>query len=113
MDIEKIEKFIDAGYTKTEIEAMEKGDGGGEQGGETTGANVTTPDKKSGDGVQTDAGEVNAEALAAMVKTLTASVDSLKETVKSIQSANVNAASVDSNTDNKISDVMKSFIDTL
>ncbi len=99
MDIETITKLLDAGYTKEEITALEnpKPEGG-------------APDKHEDQDKpkENEAGEVN-EAIAALTKT----VEGLTATVKAMQDANVKDATGGKPDGNKVTDVMKSFIDTL
>ena len=115
MDIEKIEKFIDAGYTKEEINAM-LSDGGNAAAVQTqneqqaTGAEPEKP-KEQGAGNPTHDSEVNT---AEMLKTLTRTVEGLKDTVKALQAANVkNADSGGKKPENEINNIMDSFIKTL
>ena len=115
MDIEKIEKFIDAGYTKEEINAMlsEGGNAGAVQTPNEQPA--TSPkleeSKEQGAGNTPHDSEVNT---AEMLKTLTSTVEGLKDTVKALQAANAkNADSGGKKPDNEISSIMDSFIKTL
>lgn len=109
MDIETITKLLDAGYTKEEISALEnnpKPEGKPEE--------PKPEDKPTGENKDQDepkenaAGEVN-EAIAALTKT----VEGLTATVKAMQDANVKGATGGKPDGNKVTDVMKSFIDTL
>ena len=108
MDIETITKLLDAGYTKEEISALEnpKPEGKPEEQKPEGGA----PDKHEDQDKpkENEAGEVN-EAIAALTKT----VEGLTATVKAMQDANVKGATGGKPDGNKVTDVMKSFIDTL
>ena len=113
MDIETITKLLDAGYTKEEISALEnnpKPEGKPED----KPKEPKPEDKGTGENKDQDkpkeneAGEVN-EAIAALTKT----VEGLTATVKAMQDANVKGATGGKPDANKVTDVMKSFIDTL
>ena len=108
MDIETITKLLDAGYTKEEISALEnpKPEGKPEEPKPEGGA----PDKHEDQDKpkENEAGEVN-EAIAALTKT----VEGLTATVKAMQDANVKGATGGKPDENKVTDIMKSFIDTL
>ena len=115
MDIEKIEKFIDAGYTKEDIEKMLQG--GNDDGGKSEG--LQEEDKKR---VESGKPENSKESCAdnaphdstiEMVKALTETVNSLKDTVKAMQNNNAEKADSGRKPKDEIEDVMKSFIDTL
>lgn len=108
MDIETITKLLDAGYTKEEISALDnpKPEGKPEE---------PKPDDKPKDAnedqdkpKENEAPEVN-EAIAALTKT----VEGLTATVKAMQDANVKGATGGKPDGNKVTDVMKSFIETL
>ena len=108
MDVETITKLLDAGYTKEEISALDnpKPEGKPEE--------PKPEDKSSGENKDQDepkkneTPEVN-EAIAALTKT----VEGLTATVKAMQDANVKGATGGKPDGNKVTDVMKSFIDTL
>ena len=113
MDIEKIEKFIDAGYTKEEINKMlSDGNAGSDQGRneqQDSGGKPEEPNQ-SGAGDQTHDSAVTLEMLATLTKT----VEGLKDTVKALQSANANMADSGSNKpEDEIKNIMDSFINTL
>lgn len=114
MDIEKIEKFIDAGYTKAEIEALENfGTKGGDDSGEDKkpddeNAGKTAPENES----KVEKAGVSMEITAA-IEALTNTVSGLKETVKAMQDANAGKAATDKPKKDTIGEAMKSFIDTL
>lgn len=108
MDIETITKLLDAGYSKEEITALDnpKPEGKPEEPkpeDKPTGKNEDQDEPK-----KNEAGEVN-EAIAALTKT----VEGLTATVKAMQDANVKGATGGKPDGNKVTDVMKSFIDTL
>lgn len=105
MDIEKIEKFIDAGYTKEEINAMLSESKPAEPEG-------TEHEKAAESGVETPPKDESVTN--DMLKSLTESVAGLQETVKALQAQNVNAAkSASPKTGDKIKEAMDSFIATL
>lgn len=112
MDVETITKLLDAGYTKEEISALDnpKPEGKPEDKPEEP-----KPDDKPKDTnedqdkpKENETPEVN-EAIAALTKT----VEGLTATVKAMQDANVKGATGGKPDGNKVTDVMKSFIDTL
>lgn len=115
MYIEKIEKFIDAGYTKEEINAM-LSDGGNvgtvqTQNEHDTSGSELEKSKEQGAG---DSSHDSALDTAEMLKTLTSTVEGLKDTVKALQAANVkNADSGGKKPENEINNIMDSFIKTL
>lgn len=118
MDIEKIEKFIDAGYTKAEIEALEHPD---TKGGDNSGK-AKEPDNASAEKEQGSANLENESALekvgtsmeiAAAIEALTNTVSGLKETVKAMQDANAGKAATDKPKKDTIGEAMQSFINTL
>ena len=105
MDIEKIEKFIDAGYTKQEIDEMLKGTDAHE-------------DEGAGAGEQDEADKTHESALtsddiAKTIEALTKTVDGLTNTVKAMQEANVNNANGGRAGTDKVGDVINSFIKEL
>ena len=102
MDIEKIEKFIDAGYTKEDIDKMLKGPEPSEP-------------IEQGEEVQIHAGEVEEkEAPDDAMKVLADTVAELSKTVKEIQSANVKAAHTDKpKATDAIKAAMDSFIESI
>ncbi len=109
MDIETITKLLDAGYTKEEISALEnnpKPEGKPEE--PKPEGNEPTENKDQDKPKENETPEVN-EAIAALTKT----VEGLTATVKAMQDANVKGATGGKPDGNKVTDVMKSFIDTL
>lgn len=115
MDIEKIEKFIDAGYTKEDIEKMLQG--GDNDSGKPEG--LQEEDKKPNEGGEPEkpkeqgAGNPTHDSTIEMVKALTETVNSLKDSVKAMQNNNAENADSGRKPKDEIEDVMKSFIDTL
>lgn len=107
MDIEKIEKFIDAGYTKAEIDAL------------LSGGNAEpiqrTDEHNEGSGTPEEPEAPKADVVTAeMLKTLTSTVEGLQETVKALQAANVkNADSGSSKVSDPIKETIDSFINEL
>ena len=113
MNIEKIEKFIDAGYTKEEINKLFEGGNSvavqktDEHGAE--GAEHEEPKEQGAADTPHDSA-VTSE----MLKTLTDTVAGLQETVKALQEQNVKSAKSDSpKTTDKIKAAMDSFINEL
>ena len=102
MDANKIEKFIDAGYTKAEIELLFKDPKVGPE-----------PVKDPEPAKDPEPTNNYHEEFAAAIKTLTDSVAGLQTTVKAIQEANLKGAATDTAKKDTIADTMKSFIDTL
>ena len=105
MDIETITKLLDAGYTKADIDAMQGTDSAGGQNDETAG-------KEQGDAGAKDAGKVeDGDEVAAMLKTLTDTVNGLTTTVKALQDANAKGAHTDKpKATDEIKAAMDSFI---
>ena len=112
MDIEKIEKFIDAGFTKEEINALlgntaPTGEGSGE-------AAASKSEESNEQGEENQAHDSKVEDVSAMFGALTETVKGLQETVKALQAANVkNANSQGAKVSDPIKDVMDSFINSL
>lgn len=110
MDIETITKLLDAGYTKAEIDAMASANEGATS--ETSGESNEAPSEvESNDSAKNES--ALAPELAEMVSKLTETVSGLSATVKALQETNANKAATDKPAHDKVSDVMKSFIDTL
>lgn len=109
MDVETITKLLDAGYTKEEISALDnpKPEGKPEDKPSDNGEDQIKP-KDQDKPKENEQSEVN-EAIAALTKT----VEGLTATVKAMQDANVKGATGGKPDGNKVTDVMKSFIDTL
>lgn len=105
MDIEKIEKFIDAGYTKAEIDALLSGGDIGQVQG-TDEHNEGSGTLKAPEGPEAPKADAVTEE---MLKTLTSTVEGLQETVKALQAANVKNADSGSS---KVSDPIKETIDS-
>ena len=115
MDIETITKLLDAGYTKADIDAMQGTDGAGGQTDESAGKENETAGKEQGDAGAKDAGKVeNGDEVAAMLKTLTDTVNGLTTTVKALQDANAKGAQTKSpKATDEIKAAMDSFIEKL
>ncbi len=118
MDIEKIEKFIDAGYTKTEIDEMLKGtdanenESAGANENESAGAGKHETEKQD----KTDKAHESALTSDDMLKSieaLTKTVDGLTTTVKAMQEANVNNAKGGRAGTDTVGEVINSFINEL
>lgn len=105
MNIETITKLIDAGYTKAEIGKME-----------ATNEEVKTEEVKNEE-VKTEVvknEEVKTDDAMELIKTLTATVEGLSNTVKAMQDANAEGAQTKSATKgDAIMDTINSFIETL
>lgn len=105
MNIETITKLIDAGYTKAEIDRME-----------ATNEEVKTEEVKNEE-VKTEVvknEEVKTDDTMELIKTLTATVEGLSNTVKAMQDANAEGAQTKSATkSDAIMDTINSFIETL
>ena len=118
MDIEKIEKFIDAGYTKAEIEALENKGANGEPAGNEPSkeSGATTPDagKEQSSRSTENASAINAGGdISAAIEALTNTVTGLKETVKAMQDANIKNASTEKPKKDDVKSVIDSFMSTL
>ena len=113
MDIEKIEKFIDAGYTKEEInEMLSAGNAESIQEEDKNETGGAKPEKPKEQGAP-DSAHDSAVTLE-MLSTLTKTVEGLKDTVKALQSANAKMADSGSNKpEDEIKNIMDSFINTL
>lgn len=109
MDIEKIEKFLDAGYTKAEIDELIKGAGSG---AEDAGKETEDAGKEQGATKQENGGKVENTADETL-KALTETVKGLTETVKAMQTKAAETATGGKAENNGINDVMKSFIEKL
>ena len=113
MDASKIEKFIDAGYTKQEIELLFKDpkvEPEPEQKKEPEQKNEIS-DKSNLD--QNNSQTIPQNEISATLKSLTDTVNSLTETVKAMQSANINNVNTDNPKNNDFDNVMKSFMEKL
>lgn len=109
MNVETITKLLDAGYTKTEIDAMQSGDIPSGEGDERTGKEAPpTGEEQGNDGAE------NESALNPEIAALTKTVNELTATVKAMQENNVKGAATNTpSTGDKINDAMKSFIEKL
>lgn len=107
MEIEKIEKFIDAGYTKEEINAL------------LSGAKPEEPkpeEPKPEEPKEQSAGDTTHDSsleITATLQALTTTVRGLQDTVKAIQAANVKTAETTTPKTDEIKSIMDSFINTL
>lgn len=112
MDIETITKLLDAGYTKADIDKLQGADVAGSEGAEGAGETSTQGDAGAGEtGAQGDAentGAIN-DDVAAMLKTLTDTVNGLTTTVKALQDANAKGARTESG---KPTDEIKAAMDS-
>ena len=108
MDIEKIEKFIDAGYTKAEIDELLAGAPKGEENGANNpdaGKEQSTPNEENASKV------AQPVEISAAIEALTNTVAGLKETVKALQDKNVANASTDKPNKDKVGDAIASFME--
>lgn len=110
MDIEKIEKFIDAGYTKAEIDEMLKGTNANED--ESAGAGEQKTDEQ-GEADKTHESALTSDDMLKSIEALTKTVDGLTTTVKAMQEANVNNAKGGRAGTDTVGDVINSFINEL
>lgn len=110
MDIEKIEKFIDAGYTKAEIDEMLKGTDTHKD--ESAGAGEQETEEQ-GEADKTHESALSSDDITKTIEALTKTVDGLTSTVKAIQEANVNNANGGRAGTDTVGDVIKSFINEL
>ena len=110
MDIEKIEKFIDAGYTKQEIDEMLKGTDSHEN--ESAGAGEQTTQEQS-EATQTHESALTSDGITKTIEALTKTVDGLANTVKAMQEANVNNANGGRAGTDTAGEVINSFIKEL
>jgi hypothetical protein len=110
MDIEKIEKFIDAGYTKAEIDEMLKDSDANEN--ESAGAGEQK-NQDQGEADKTHESALISEDITKTIEALTKTVDGLTNTVKAMQEANVNNANGGRAGTDTVGDVINSFIKEL
>lgn len=107
MEIEKIEKFIDAGYTKEEINALLSG-------GEPEEPKPEEPKpEKTKEQSAADSSHDQSLEITATLQALTTTVKGLQDTVKAIQAANVKTAATPTPKTDEIKSIMDSFISTL
>ena len=108
MDATKIEKFIDAGYTKEEINLLFK-DPKIDPKPEPEKDADPQPDPEPDRGQDNDPmAEINNT-----IKTLTDTVSALSDTVKAMQQNNVNNAATNKGKKDSIADMMQSFVEKL
>ena len=113
MDIEKIEKFIDAGYTKSEIDALlSEGKPDAIQGEDKNNPESTKPEGTENEGAKNAQNDVSVDT-AEMLATLTKTVEGLTNTVKVLQSENIKNANIGSKTVDAIKETMDSFLKDL
>ena len=118
MEIEKIEKFIDAGYTKEEINALLSD--GKPKGGDAEeirkknedGNGGTEAEKPKEQGAGNPTHDQSLE-ITATLQALTTTVKGLQDTVKAIQAANVKTAATDKPKTDEIKSIMDTFINSL
>ena len=110
MDIEKIEKFIDAGYTKQEIDEMVKGTDANEN--ESAGAGKQEK-QEQGEADKAHESALSSDEMLKSIEALTKTVDGLTNTVKAMQEANVNNANGGRAGTDTIGEVINSFINEL
>jgi len=110
MDIEKIEKFIDAGYTKQEIDEMLKETDANEN--ESAGAGEQKTEEQ-GEADKTHESALTSDDITKTIEALTKTVDGLTNTVKAIQEANVNNANGGRAGTDTVGEVINSFIKEL
>ena len=110
MDIEKIEKFIDAGYTKQEIDEMLKGTDSHED--ESAGAGEQETEEQ-GEADKTHENALTTDDITKTIEALTKTVDGLTNTVKAMQEANVNNANGGRAGTDTVGEVINSFINEL
>lgn len=113
MEIEKIEKFIDAGYTKEEINALLSG-GNPEpvQEENKNGNDSPKPEEPKEENAGNTPHDQSLE-ITATLQALTTTVKGLQDTVKAIQAANVKTAATTTPKTDEIKSIMDSFISTL
>ena len=114
MDIETKLKFINAGYTKEDIEKLETAstDESGRTESADNGSDNETKGKVENSERSENAGAVAPE-IEATLKSLTETVNGLTETVKAMQNLNIKGASTESTDKKGVDEVMKSFIESL
>ena len=114
MDANKIEKFIDAGYTKQEIELLFK-----DPKVDPEPEEKKDPEQKTENSDNSKIDQNNSQTnsdndtMAEAIKTLTNTVNALSDTVKAMQAANIDSSKTESNKDNTVESVMQSFIEKL
>ena len=122
MNAQQIEKFIDAGYTKGEIELLFKNP---KVDPEPEPETKPEPKKEllDNDPAATKSSQTKTEnesnknldlkEMTDTIKTLTDTVTSLSETVKALQDNNIKGAKTDNLDQNNIEQVMQSFVEKL
>ena len=113
MEYEQIIKLLDAGYTKAEIDAMQGGQPSGGEVDKGAGEEDKTAGEKQGASGAESAGEVKNDDIAATIKALSDTVNSLTSAVKAMQESNINGAKGGKPEAGSVDEVLKSFIDTI
>ena len=106
---QQIEKFIDAGYTKAEIELLFKDPKVDPIPEEKETETVNNEPKDIENAPETNPTPTENFELA--IKSLSDSIAELKETVRAIQSNNINNAHTDSINDDSVDNAIKSFLE--
>ena len=109
MTAQQIEKFIDAGYSKAEIELLFK-DPKVDPEPKDKDPEPKDPEPKDKDKKEP---ENNFNEIAETIKSLTDTVNSLTSTVKALQDSNINKANSGKAKKDGITEAMQSFIDQL
>lgn len=114
MDVETIKKFIEAGYTKADIDAMQGGNvSGSESAEEKEGPEGTAGTKANQQtDLDTEPDIPKGKEVDPTIKALSDTVAELSDTIKKMQESNVRKADGGTSTD-KIKEVMDSFINEL
>lgn len=113
MEIEKIEKFIDAGYTKEEINALLSGGNAEPVQEENKDGNDSPKPEEPKEQSAGNTPHDSAVEITATLQALTTTVKGLQDTVKAIQAANVKTAATSTPKTDEIKSLMDSFINTL
>ena len=112
MDFETITKFVNAGYTKAEIESMQAGHDKGSETNKGAGAPDQNASEEQGATNPENASEINQPVeITAAIEALTNTVAGLKETVKALQDKNVANASIDKPKKDSINEAISSFME--
>ena len=116
MDANKIEKFIDAGYTKQEIELLFKDpkvdpEPKDNEDKEEVSDNLKMDQMNSQKNI--DDSKIDFIAMNNSITSLTETVNALSETVKAMQSANIGSAQGGKAKADSVESVMQSFIEKL
>lgn len=109
MDIGTITKLIDAGYTKADIEAMEKGSEAGAENEQQDSASESEAGRKDASSAGKEQGESGQKDAGALIEELTKTVAGLSETVKAMQTTAAESAQGGKPVD-KVKEAIDSFI---